>query len=174
MSCFLYLHQVILDIARKYEGKIQIAFKPHYALRPKLYEHEDWGKERTDKYYETWSNLKNGQLELGGYTDLFITSDAMIFDSSSFVIEYLYLGKPSLFTVKNEGVYKSFNEFGEEAFKTIDKISWDEVNKIYNFVEMVINKSYQSKIKERFKTEFLLPPNKRTASQNVVDFINGL
>ena len=57
-SCFLQYHQFMLDLASKYEGKIQLAFKPHPLLRVKLNKY--WGKDRTDRYYDAWANLSNG------------------------------------------------------------------------------------------------------------------
>ena len=115
-SCFLEYHQVILDIAKRYSNEIQIAFKPHPLLKKKLYKHVDWGRENTDKYYEKWQNLPNGQLEESTYQDLFLSSDAMINCSGSFVAEYLFVNKPCLFLLSNEYVMQQFNEFGNFSF----------------------------------------------------------
>ena len=82
-----------------------IAFKPHPILKPKLYKHALWGKERTDAYYHCWETMENTQLEMSDYIDLFMTSDAMIFDSVSFMTEYLYTKKPALFLCR-EGIEK--------------------------------------------------------------------
>ncbi len=89
-SNFIHYHDVMLNIASRYSDKIQIAFKPHPILKKKLYIEGDWGRNKTDSYYLKWKNLVNGQLEESDYVDLFLTSDAMIHDSGSFLVEYLY------------------------------------------------------------------------------------
>ena len=113
-SNFLEYADEMLLLAEKYKDKIQIAFKPHPVLKFKLI--NIWGQERTDAYYQRWANMENGQLEEGDYMDLFRTSDAMIHDSGSFTVEYMYTRKPVLFQVKNEEVKKQWNSFGVECF----------------------------------------------------------
>ena len=36
---------------------LEIAFKPHPHLKEHLYKHEDWGKEKTDAYFDFWKNM---------------------------------------------------------------------------------------------------------------------
>lgn len=170
-SCFLYYHSFMLELAQKYKSQIQIAFKPHPGLKPHLYAHPDWGKEKTDQYYDTWKNLANGQLEEGGYIDLFLSSDAMIFDSLSFMCEYLYVGKPYIFTMKNKEVKHSFNEFGEEAFCNIYH-SYSESD-IENFINetVIAGNDPMKSVREKFFREQLLPPNGVSASENIYNTI---
>src|SRR5690606_23808246 len=94
-SNFLKFHQSFLELAQENSDKIQIAFKPHPLLKQKLYVHKDWGVEKTRQYYNSWAQLPNGQLALDDYIDLFLTSDAMILDSISFIAEYAFTRKPS-------------------------------------------------------------------------------
>jgi DivIVA domain-containing protein len=69
------------EFAEKYADRIQWAFKPHPLLRDTLYQHPDWGKERTDAYYGRWESMPNTQLETGAYVELFKQSDyAAAFD----------------------------------------------------------------------------------------------
>tara|TARA_B110001452_G_C15212593_1_gene420563 strand:+ start:51 stop:1358 length:1308 start_codon:yes stop_codon:yes gene_type:complete len=98
---------------------IQIAFKPHPLLKPKLYLHEKWGAKKTDEYYQSWDLLDNGQLETGEYIDLFSQSDALILDSASFMVEYLYFGKPLLFMQRDPLVKERLNEFGQLVLKQL-------------------------------------------------------
>ena len=107
----------MLDLAQQYKGKIQIAFKPHPILKQKLYLHPEWGQKKTDKYYQTWQNSENTQLESEDYIDLFLTSDAMINSSVSFTAEYLFTGNPGLFTLKDDIIQSKFSRLGDMAFE---------------------------------------------------------
>jgi hypothetical protein len=85
-SCFLQYSDFMLEMAQKDRDDIQIAFKPQPVLRNKLNQY--WGKGKTDDYYHRWESMDNTFLENGGYVDVFLTSDAMIHDSGSFLIEF--------------------------------------------------------------------------------------
>lgn len=170
-SCFLRYYQVFLNIAEKYRDRIQIAFKPHPLLKVKLYGHKEWGRERVDYYYQQWEELENGQLESDDYVDLFNTSDAMIFDSASFVAEYLCCGKPSLFTFSDSNAKDRFNEFGKLALEQ-HYHAYNETQIMY-FIENVVcaGKDIKKENREAFYHKHLIPPNDKTASKNIYDEI---
>jgi len=113
-SNFLALHGWFKNLALNNKDTLQIAFKPHPLLRERLYLNEDWGREKTDAYFAFWAEGENTQLETGDYVDLFISSDAMIHDSGSFLAEYLYLQKP-VFFICDEHVKHYLNPFGIKA-----------------------------------------------------------
>lgn len=168
-SNFIDLSQFMLDAADTYKDKIQIAFKPHPYLKSTLYKQEGWGKERTDSYYHKWDHLENGQLETGNYIDLFNSSDAMILDSMSFIAEYLYCGKPSLFLKSTPEVDKWFNTFGKLALEQHYHGSQQE--DVIRFIEQVVI-GRDDKLKEKrdqFYHDTLTPPNGRTASENIYE-----
>ena len=171
-SSFLENYQFMLDLAAKYKETIQIAFKPHPILRRKLYNHPRWGKEKTDLYYNKWDKLPNGQLEEGDYIDLFLTSDAMFHDSSSFTVEYHYTGKPVMFLTKNkEELFQNLCEFGKLALNM--HYFGSTPSEIENFIiEVVVgeNDSMYSQRKHFFE-KFLLPPHNLTANQNILNSI---
>lgn len=104
-STFLEVAEGMLQMAKDLEGQAQFAFKPHPRLKSKLYGLEEWGKEKTDRYYRQWEELPNTILSDGNYIDLFLTSDAMIHDCGSFMYEYLYTGRPAMFIQKDKGVF---------------------------------------------------------------------
>lgn len=165
-SSFLIYADFMISLARKYEGKIQIAFKPHPILRNKLYDHPEWGKEKTDDYYSQWKKMKNGQLVVGDYVDLFMTSDAMIHDSGSFLIEYLYTGKPVLHMNKDETLTERMNDFGVLAFN----MHYHAKNEddIMAFVRNVLKNVDEKKLqRDAFLTSDLLPPHNKNASENI-------
>lgn len=170
-SNFIRYHQFMIDLAEKYYGKIQIAFKPHPILFEKLVQHEDWGKEKTEAYYLQWGNMKNGQLEVSSYDDLFLTSDAMIHDSASFMVEYLYTGKPVAFTVRDINIEDRFNDFGKMVYKHLYKLNNE--SDIIDFIERVVFQEQDSMKNERlaFLQRVLLPPGGQSASKNIFNEI---
>jgi hypothetical protein len=173
-TCFLTLFHVMIDIAEKYKHQIQIAFKPHPRLKFSLYSHSDWGEKRTEEYYNKWRNIENGQLEEDEYTDLFLTSDAMILDSVSFICEYLYTGNPLIFTMLDRNIKHSFNEFGEIVFQKIyHSYSKEDIEK---FIENVVIEGKDVMQNERinfFNTQ-LVPPNNISASQNIFNYLASI
>jgi CDP-Glycerol:Poly(glycerophosphate) glycerophosphotransferase. len=145
--------------------------KPHPLLRVKLYGHVDWGQKRTDEYYARWKEMENTQLETDSYIDLFNASDALILDSGSFTIEYLYCGKPSLFMMFNTGIRDKFNEFGKMALdQHYHAYNQDD---IINFIEKVVleGKDTMKAQRDHFYETYLFPPNGKSASQNIFDHI---
>lgn len=115
-SNFLMMADMMIDLAKKYPEKIQIAFKPHPRLKTELYRHQDWGKERTDNYFKEWNSMPNTFIADGEYIDLFMTSDGMVHDCSSFSVEYLYSQNPVMYVSEDIDSYKNMlNDFGKEA-----------------------------------------------------------
>jgi CDP-glycerol glycerophosphotransferase (TagB/SpsB family) len=104
-------------IAEHYSDEIQFSFKPHPLLKDKLHQHDDWGIEKTDGFFEFWNASANTQLNLADYCDLFLTSDAIIHDSGSFLAEYLYVDKPAMYMVADENLTQKFSPFGKLAFE---------------------------------------------------------
>lgn len=109
-TCFLKYYGFMIELAKKYKDDIQVVFKPHPLLKAKLYEY--WGKNRTDDYYDQWESMPNTSINDGDYEELFLSSDAMIHDSGSFVVEYLYVNKPVMRTVYDVDIIDQFNSFG--------------------------------------------------------------
>ncbi|KUJ61886.1 CDP-glycerol--glycerophosphate glycerophosphotransferase [Flavobacteriaceae bacterium CRH] len=169
---FLEYYDFFLELADKYSDKIQIAFKPHHLLRIKL-EQEYWGKEKTDIYYNKWMDLPNGQCENGEYTDLFLTSDALIHDCGSFMAEYLVTGKPSLFMIRNESVMEHWNTFGEKAIAA--HYQSRNKNQVIDFIENVIlnENDWMKEERDNFLQSSLIPKNKPTASENILDYLES-
>lgn len=169
-SAFLLYEKLMKSILSKYKGRIQIAFKPHPLLKNKLYVNEHWGKEKTDSYYDFWRNVENGQLNEGEYVDLFLTSDAMIHDSGSFLTEYLYLNKQVLHTNRDENIKERMNLFGIQSFNM--HYHAKDQNDIINFIERLLA-GIDEKKEERtiFLKQMLMPPKGLTASENIYNEI---
>jgi CDP-glycerol:poly(glycerophosphate) glycerophosphotransferase len=128
MSNFLVYADLFKSLALKYFDKVQWAFKPHPILKSKLYFHKNWGKEKTEEYYSFWESTANTQLEMGGYDELFLQSDALVHDCNSFLAEYLYLKKPVLYLMESNEIRSSLNDFGNKAL--------DVCNLAHNILEV--------------------------------------
>lgn len=170
-ASFLKFYQFFLDLAQKKSDSIYITFKPHPLLKYKLYQLSNWGKNKTDEYYNKWEKLENGQLTSGNYFDLFKYSDALIHDGFSFAVEYIYVNKPICFTLTNKDLLKNLNELGEQAIN----VSYQATNKneILNFIDNIIikNDDLLKVERESFLNQILLPPNGNLASKNIMDYI---
>lgn len=170
-STFLQYYDFMLKMAEKYYDKVQFAFKPHPSLKVKLYNF--WGKKKTDEYYQKWNDLTNGQLELGNYVELFMTSDAMIHDCSSFQEEYMFTHNPVLFLTNNEENQRK--GLTEQALKAYDlQYKGHNEKEIEEFIQNVIaGVDPWKKDRDEFFNNYLLPPNGKTATENIVDSIIG-
>lgn len=169
---FLKFAENIIQFARKYRDKIQIAFKPHPMLINRLY--LVWGKEKTDNYYSQWREMKNGMLCEGPYQDLFLTSDAIMHDSGSFLFEYLFTGKPALH-LDNEISYETqYNTLAIEALKYYYHASCEK--DIENFIKILLDRKDPIGFeRNQFVKDNLMPPNDKLASENIMkDLIQSL
>jgi hypothetical protein len=138
----------MLEMAKKYKDKVYIAFKPHPVLKTKLYESHDWGKNKTDAFYDEWENLKNTQVEEGDYIDLFKQSDAIILDSISFITEYLFVNKPALFLFQDKKTINMFNQYGKSVLNCLE---WSfNHESIETFIKNIIEEN-DTKKDERVK-----------------------
>ena len=165
---FLQVADGMLDLAKKYHQQTQWAFKPHPALKQKLY--YIWGEKRTEAYYNTWKDLDNTQLEDGKYIPLFKYSDAMIHDCGSFTTEYLYMRKPCMYLVN--GKDHPMNEFGKRCYdQYYQGCNLDDIELfVKNVIQGVDSMKEQ---REQFFHDYLLPPNGKTACDNIIDMLLG-
>ena len=168
-SNFLVYCEDMLQLAEEYKDSVQIAFKPHPVLKVKLI--NIWGKEKTEAYYNRWNELENTQLEEGNYTDLFLTSNALIHDCASFTAEYLYTRKPALFMVRDKNVLKHWNPFGEYCFN--QHYLAHSLDEIRRFIEDVVieGKDPKKESREQFYKQYLYPKDGVMPSQKIYDIL---
>lgn len=103
--------------------------------------------------------------------DLFKTSDALIHDSSSFIVEYQILNKPTLFVVRDEeAICKDLNRFGRQFFYA-QRLAYNKED-IIEFVNDVIN---DVDIKHEERESIIYNDMKglkgKSACQNIIDLI---
>lgn len=172
-NAFFEIYDFMLELAEKYEDEIQIAFKPHPMLKPKLM--DMWGSMATEEYYLKWQNKTNCQLEEGEFKDLFLESDAMILDSISFIAEYTITNKPAFFTIGSTSRV-NLNLYGKENFKVLYKSENNLKEDIERFiVDVVLNGEDVKKAeREEHIQKYMLPPNNCSASQNIYDDIKRI
>lgn len=169
-SNFLWMAEFMLKMAQDYADKIQFVFKPHPRLLTELYKHPDWGEEKTNRYYQEWASMENTQIETGDFVDLFMTSDAMIHDCGSFSVEYHYSGNPVMFVARDfDALLSEKGDFGKLALK--QHYVGATLQDISAFIDDVVLKGNDTmkSDRERFKEEYLLPPNGKTVAQNMMD-----
>lgn len=174
-SNFLEYAEFFINILKAYPNDIHIAFKPHPTLRANLYKCKEWGVYKTDAYYKLWDTLPNAQLEEGDYADLFLTSDALIHDSVSFIAEYACLDKPMLFMIKEESSSQKFNEFGSELFETVH-VSENE-DEVRQFIKLVLDDQPDPRqaVRQAFANQYLREPvvsSNMTASESIMSYLN--
>lgn len=165
-SCFLMYADFMLKIAEKYKDSIILIFKPHPLLKAKLY--NLWGTNRTNEYYKQWETHSNTFINEGEYIDLFLSSDAMIHDSGSFVVEYLYVNKPVMRTVNDVPLKEQFDDFALSCLEQY--YMGNNEQDIEVFIQNVINNIDPLKDQRtNFISEVLMP--KGSPSQNIINDI---
>lgn len=171
LSNFKTYANFFLDLIKTYFFEIQIAFKPHPLLKPKLFRDPDWGVDKTNEYYAIWDKFDNGLLVEGEYKDLFLTSDAIIHDSGSFSVEYLTTLKPAMYTLSNLSQMDSLNDFGKKAIECHYRaFKSSDIEKF--IVNTVIGGDDPMKTsRTEFVNKYLIPPNQKSASENIFDNI---
>ena len=171
-SNFLWMAELMINIAKKYSDKIQMVFKPHPHLLRELCRHKEWGEARAKDYYDQWNNMENTQLETGDFVDIFMTSDAMIHDCGSFCVEYHYSGNPVMYVADNfDKQVEAMADFGKLAMQQhyVGKTEQD----IVDFIEKRVlgNDDPMKKQRLEFVQEYLIPPNDKTVAQNTMDVL---
>jgi len=175
-SSFFMMADEMVRLAKENQGKIQIAFKPHPRLKTELYACAEWGKEKTDAYYHQWETMPNTQLETGEYADLFMSSDAMIHECGSFMIEYLYARKPCLYVIQQfKHYYSTQNKLGQMALGC--HYDTETLEGISDFIQEVVLRHQDPKEAQRkaFYDSMLIPPHQQSVAENIYqDLITSL
>lgn len=173
---FMSLYTVFFELADYYCGQVEFVFRPHPLLKNKLYEVDGWGRERTEEYYEAWSNYPNCSInEHGNYIQLFYDSDAMIHDCGSFTSEYLYVNKPVLFTDHRSVDSKHFFKVAQDAAECHYRGRTKE--EIMKFIDDVVINGNDPKrsLREMFIKNYIHPEQcvADNIINNIIDSINN-
>lgn len=169
-STFLEHCEEMLALRDQFKDRVYFVFKPHPSLRKKLLEY--WGLEKTNTYYRRWEEPGISHVELGKYLALFKYSDAMIHDCGSFTVEYLFTGNPVMYLVRDDCHAANMTPYAKEAFDLHYK--GKTFSDIERFLEDVVagNDPLMEK-RAVFKEENLVPPNGKSACENIINAILG-
>jgi len=148
LSNFLKYFNFFLTLPQRYPD-IDFVFRPHPLLFVNLIRVDVWGEEKTNEYLSKL--LSNGNVvysDGGSYYDIFINSDAMIHDCSSFTAEYMVTGNPCCYMLKSKSqVDTIFKQFGKDCLEFYHK-AYNEFD-ILHFIDSVVIKGQDEFKKER-------------------------
>ena len=169
VSSFLEIADFMVKLREEYKDKIMFAFKPHPVLKTKLY--ELWGEERTDAYYDNWANAENSFDAQGDYKALFAGSDAMIHCSGSFIVEYLYTGKPVAYVYSKSRNPPDIGVIGDAALNAHYPMHCEA--DIRHFIDDVVLGGHDTMadIRKSIADKYLKSPNGKMFSENVYETI---
>jgi len=137
-SNFLTMAEFMLNVRSEFENEVVFVFKPHPGLKEKLYNHPDWGVEKTDNYYDQWKNKANSLLSELEYNEIFLKSDAMILDSISFLSTYQAVKKPICFVMRKENSISKFSNIGKQCLSSSYVVL--DYKEILSFINNVVLK----------------------------------
>ena len=149
-STFQWNYQFMYEYAKAHP-EISWVVKPHpnlvfNAVLTGLFPSE----EAFDEYLNGWNELPNAKVVIGGYYyDLFMTSDAMILDSGSFITEYQYTHKPMLYLTRDT---QQFSPLVDELMKVLYRVDGHDTDGIKKFIEDVVigQNDFMSKARRKF------------------------
>ena len=169
VSSFLEIADFMVKLRKEYKDKVVFAFKPHPVLKTKLY--EIWGTERTDAYYDDWARAENSFDAQGDYKALFAGSDAMIHCSGSFIVEYLYTGKPVAYVYSKSRNPPDIGVIGDAALNAHYPMHCEA--DIRHFIDDVVLGGHDTMadIRKNVADKYLKSPNGKMFSENVYETI---
>lgn len=169
-SNFLMMADYMVDLAMRHVNDLQIAFKPHPGLLTQLYLHPEWGQQKADAYYNLWRTMPNTQLADGEFINLFQGSHAMVHDSGSFVVDYLYFNRPVMYVTQDIERAKSFvNEPGRHAYDAhYTGATTDDVERFVNDVVLAGHDTMLA-TRQAYYDEYLAKPGGQSTAKNIYD-----
>lgn len=173
-STFNYNYQFMYDYAKNHP-EISWVFKPHPNLLFSAVEEGVFpSAEAFKEYLEKWNDLPNAKVVTGAYyQEIFATSDGMILDSDSFIVEYQYTHKPMIFLTRDT---QKFNALGNELMKILYRVDGRDFEGINKLMQKVFTHDNDIMFDARmnFFNEYLdyEKVNKMSASQYIFKSIS--
>lgn len=129
-------YQQIYEMARSNITTTSWIIKPHPVLRKTVESEGLMSVEEYEAYLEQWNALPNARVvEDGDYLPWFQTSDCMILDSISFLVEYLFADKPIFFL--NRGNAR-FNQLGALLQTALYQVDAEDIAKLEEEMESLL------------------------------------
>lgn len=102
ISNFLRFSDYFLELPKRYPN-VEFVFRPHPFLFAVLSRDAFWGRERCDRWIEHFLSYPNTELSEGGdYLEEFARADAIIQDCASFLVEWMFTGKPGCYMLPED------------------------------------------------------------------------
>lgn len=151
----------MLDFAKEH-SEYNWIFKPHPNLKKELTYDKNYGSDFANKYYSEWAKI--GKVyEQGDYFNIFINSDLLITDCSSFLLEYLPTNKPLFRFERKDSI--PLTKFGEKLRKNIYRINdFKSFERIFN--KVIVNE--KDILKEKRKTFINSILKEETSSEKII------
>ena len=161
ISTFLENGRFILELAKLYSEKTTWIFKPHPRLKYVLKENGYMNESDIEKYWNEWNSI--GKIyDSGDYLDIFKSSDLMITDCSSFLIEYLPSMHPLIRLVKKNSL--AVNDFCKKCISQY-YFANDNIELQNIFEDLVIKKNDYKKEERKELVKEILDKNQSSADK---------
>ena len=132
----------ILEFAKKHKEYNWI-FKPHPDLKEVLYADKHFGESFTENYYSQWATI--GKIyDKGNYFEQFVSSDILITDCDSFLLEYMPTLNPIIRLERQDSA--KLSEIGKEIIKGIYRVK--DFNELVNTLKK-LNENNEDELKEK-------------------------
>lgn len=165
LATFKQNYKFILELAKKYPQTTWI-FKPHPRLKYAIMRTKLMNEDEVDKYWKEWEKIGT-VYEKGNYINLFKTSDLMITDCDSFLVEYLPNQKPLIRLVNEQAV--KLNEMGRKITQSFYSVYNN--NELENIFEKLVvkNQDEKSDTRKNLLKEFI--NSDQTVAKNIYNCI---
>jgi hypothetical protein len=159
-----------LELPDRYP-EIDFIFRPHPFLYRTLCRNDLWGEEKTEEFFSAMRSKANIIWSDGDdYFKEFAESDGCIQDCGSYLVEYMYTGKPCCYMLKDPSdIDMKFAPLGK---KCLDQcyISYD-TNAIDRFIQNVILDGKDEKLETRAKLAKEIMVNYPHAAESALESI---
>jgi len=162
------------EYAKRHSETTSWILRPHPLLATMCTQYKVFKNEQQyADYLKKWDELPNAKVsDSGKCTDIFMSSDAMILDSISFISEYLYAHKPVLFLTRET---QMFGDYGEEVMDVLYHADGGDFRAIVDFIENVAisGKDPMKNIREEFFEKHLnyVKHNGKLACDFIYDYL---
>ncbi len=117
LSNFLRYADLFADLPGRFP-ELDFLFRPHPFLFPVLERPMFWGPEKCAAWRSRFLAHPNARWSDGGdYFAEFAASDAIVQDCGSYLVEWLYTGRPCCYMLKSEEDFRKFSPLGVECLR---------------------------------------------------------
>lgn len=147
---------------------IDFIFRPHPQALSAWVAEGNMSKEEENDYIGRYEKSENANIDRSKeYLSTFYSSDILISDISSVMVDYFMTGKPIIYTHKTD----LFNDFGKKLAEGFYWVrNWDELKKTIEMLKSG-NDPLKEKRQEIIKSEFYIPET--GAGETIKDIIKG-